>query len=52
MRVGRGRRRRYYLRGAEFHFGKMKSVLRPDGDDGCTIVCKCLKPLNCTLKNR
>lgn len=28
-----------------------KGILEVDGGDGCTSVCMCLVPLNCTLKS-
>ena len=37
--------------GIEFQFCKMKGVLKVDGGDGCTTICRYLITLNCTLKN-
>ena len=37
--------------GAEFLFGMVKNVLEMDSGDGCTTLCMCLLPLNCTLEN-
>ena len=30
--------------------GHRVSVLQPEKSDGCSTMCMCLKPLNCTLK--
>ena len=37
--------------GIEFQFCKMKRVLKVDGGDGCTTICRYLITLNWTLKN-
>lgn len=49
--AGWGRRGSWCLKGTEFRFCKMTSVLGMDGRDGGTAVQAYLKPLSRILKN-